>query len=108
MNFLRQVGACRNVLRLNSRTNLLPMPMSVTISHVTRTDSNRSHFINKTVTQPSSLVNDIARSLHNQNKSHIDSNAPSIGVLKQIQNNVNPYVRLVRFDRPIGKCTINI
>lgn len=97
MNLLRQMSGCRNILKLSHRTNFLPV--SVTSSHAIRTHE-RSHNIN-TNNAPISIENTIIRCLHNQSKL-ASSDVKSIGMLKQLQTNIDPYARLIRFDRPIG------
>lgn len=107
MNLLRQMNTC-NALKLYHRSNLLsislplvPLHSDLTnrrnqaISACAKTNSNNKLLL--------SLRNNSALNVFQRSTSSQQSTVHRPGVLSQLRNDIDPYARLIRFDRPIGK-----
>lgn len=103
MNLLRHLNSGRNIFNLSYRQNLL-MPISFDSPHVDNVN-NRYQIIGNRSRSMRSVIPILPNKLNAvQNRwSHNRTINSNVGFLQQFRNNVDPYKRLIRFDRPIGK-----
>lgn len=106
MNLLRQPNYC-SALK-NCRLNLFSISSSFDPLHREYANNRLRHIDAWTKTKP---VNDLSECLRNENRFEVfrrysNENIPPLyknGLLSGLKQDMNPYARLVRFDRPIGK-----
>ncbi|XP_031618062.1 4-hydroxybenzoate polyprenyltransferase, mitochondrial [Contarinia nasturtii] len=107
MNFLRPINLC-NTLKYCHRSNLFSISLP-SISLHTDCTNKRIQGI-ESCAKLKSFDNTLAQRLHNRNQLDIfhrsSSNHQAIinknGLFNNIKTNIDPYARLIRFDRPIG------
>lgn len=107
MNLLRQMNTC-NALKLYHRSNLLSLSLPLVPLHSDSTNRRNQAIIACAKTNSNnklllSLRNKSALNLFQRSTSSQQSTVHRPGVLSQLRNDVDPYARLIRFDRPIGK-----
>lgn len=100
MNLLRHMHLGRRVLKLNNLQQFSVMPCS--ISHVDSTN-NRFRATNVSTNSGKYLIPHLQNGNHIPIRFNHQTLAPRSSPLETLLNNVNPYKRLVRLDRPIGK-----
>lgn len=106
MNLLRQTNFC-TALKSYHRLNLLSISLPSVSLH---SDSTKNRFqVIKTCGKTTSY-NHLSQSLRNKKQLDVFQRASSSNVispkndlLSNLQNSIDPYKRLVRLDRPIGK-----
>lgn len=108
MNLLRHFNSGRNILSLGYRQNLL-IPISNDSSRVENVN-NRYQIIGNRSRSMRPVVPTLPYKLHAVQKrwTHHPTINSNDGFLQQFRNNVDPYKRLIRFDRPIGKFDLNV
>lgn len=107
MNLLRHFNSGRNILSLGYRQNLL-IPISFDSPHVDNVN-NRYQFIGHISRSMRPVVPILPNKLNAVQKcwTHHSKINPNDGFLQQFRKNLDPYKRLIRFDRPIGKFDSN-
>lgn len=108
MNLLRQLNYCR-ALKLSHRSSLLSISLPLVPLHSDCTNS-RYQAISSCAKVKSN--NNLSLSLRNKTVLNAFQRSSSSqqttvvhkhGVLNQLKSDIDPYLRLIRFDRPIGK-----
>lgn len=107
MNLLRHLNSGQNIFNLGYRQYLL-IPTSLNSPHVDNVN-NRYQIIGNRSRSIRSVVPILPNKLNAVQKrwNHNPTINSNVGFLKQFRNNVDPYKRLIRFDRPIGKFDLN-
>lgn len=104
MNLLRHLNSGRNILCLGHRQNLL-IPISFDSPHVDNVN-NRYQIIGNRSRSMRPVAQILPNKLNAEQKRwthHPAINSTNDAFLQKFRNNVDPYKRLIRFDRPIGK-----
>lgn len=103
MNVLRPLNVWRNITKLKHRFNVPTQP-TVQFSFV-------SHARIVCIAQkPFDYFNVPYRSVATNNNHHqnqLNANSTSTNILLQLRQNIDPYARLMRIDRPIGKLRLS-
>lgn len=107
MNLLRHANSC-NALPLFRTKWFSSIPLSY---GPLQSDYMKKRFQSIKAKSPNIEINSLSKSLHNNSQLDILRRCSSSqqmifkqkGLLNDLRNSIDPYVRLARFDRPIGK-----
>lgn len=107
MNILRGINVMKNVRHINFRPTLVAMPLSTHRFYDTNS-SNQRHNVNVPLVKLPAFENvSMSRRIDSSSiKRYVSSKmvpAQKITFSSRLRHQIDPYMKLVRMDRPIGR-----